>query len=69
MEIVAISYFLVASNFAFASAKLTFADALASQRERTVHYANSWVAIVPGGDEEAGTLALKYGLLNRGQVC
>ena len=68
MGIVAVLCVLLASNICFACAKLTFAEAVASQRERTVRYANTWVVKVHGGDEEADTLALKHGLINRGQV-
>ena len=69
MEIIAIvSLLLLASSVSPVSAKLTFAEAMARQRERTVHYANTWAVKVVGGDKEAGALASKHGLINRGQV-
>ena len=61
-----VSMLLLASNIALA--KLSFAEAVAQQRERAVHYSNSWAVEILGGEEEADALAARHGLVNRGQV-
>ena len=54
--------------FALISAQPTFADMEARQTAQTVHYANTWAVEVRGGAEAADALALKHGLINRGEV-
>ena len=63
---IVLSLLLIRSNAA--SAKLTFAEAVEQQRERVVHYTNTWAVRVLGGDEVADALAARHGLINRGQV-
>ena len=60
---------ILAANFALISAKLSLAEVAAQQQDtQVVRYANIWAVEVRGGAEEADALALKHGLINRGQV-
>ena len=61
---------ILAANFALISAKLSLAEAAPQQQDtQVVRYANIWAVEVRGGAEEADdALALKHGLINRGQV-
>ena len=68
VKAVIILFLVTLSSFRLTSGRLSFAQTAAEQQELVVHYANTWAVEVRGGTEEANELALKHGLINRGQV-